>query len=75
MITIFIMVFISQGYKHRAAYIATQGPLKETAGDFWKMVWEYESKCIVMLCALEENGEVSINHHNNSIAYGIYRYM
>ena len=32
--------------------------MEETVSDFWRMVWEYQSKCIVMLCKLEENGEV-----------------
>ena len=47
-----------QGYKQRKAYIATQGPLESTVCDFWRMVWENESKCIVLLSNLKENGEV-----------------
>jgi len=47
-----------QGYRKRNAYIATQGPLPSTVNDFWQMVWEYESKCIVMLCNLQEDGVV-----------------
>ena len=38
--------------KHNA-YIATQGPLPETFGDFWKMVWSYKSATIVMMTKLE----------------------
>ena len=53
----------TQGYKHRRAYIVTQGPLKETAGDFWRMLLEFNSKCIVMLCSLNENGEVCVIIH------------
>ena len=30
--------------------IATQGPMPETIGDFWEMVWENNVKYIVMLC-------------------------
>lgn len=29
--------------------IATQGPLLDTVRDFWKMVWDQESNCIIML--------------------------
>ena len=47
-----------QGYRQKKAYIATQGPLPHTVNDFWRMVWEREVKCIVMLCRTEEKGEV-----------------
>ena len=36
--------------------IATQGPMPETIGDFWEMIWENNVKYIVMLCELEERG-------------------
>ena len=26
--------------------------------DFWRMMWEYRCGCIVMLCQLEEDGQV-----------------
>ena len=47
-----------QGYKQRDAYIAAQGPLENTVEDFWRMMWEYQCGCIVMLCQLEEDGQV-----------------
>ena len=53
---------VVQGYRQKGAYIATQGPLPHTVNDFWRMVWEQEVKCIVMLCKTEEKHEVS-NHY------------
>ena len=38
--------------------MAAQAPLASTANDFWRMVWEFKSRAIVMLCQLEENGQV-----------------
>ena len=32
------------------AYVATQAPLPETVADFWRMIWEEEINCIVMVC-------------------------
>lgn len=36
------------------AYIATQAPLSNTIGDFWRMVWEQQSRVIMMLMAVNE---------------------
>ena len=47
-----------QGYRQKGAYIATQGPLPHTVNDFWRMVWEREVKCIVMLCKTTEKDVV-----------------
>lgn len=45
-----------QGYKEKEAYLATQAPLENTVADVWRMVWEKQSSCIVLLCQLEEDG-------------------
>ncbi|KAK7011683.1 mucin-22 [Biomphalaria glabrata] len=38
-------------------YIATQAPIDKTLTDFWTMVWQQNSKAIVMLTQLEEDGQ------------------
>jgi protein tyrosine phosphatase len=37
-------------------YIATQAPLENTVADFWRMIWQENSKVILMLTDLTENG-------------------
>ncbi|EHB06078.1 Tyrosine-protein phosphatase non-receptor type 18 [Heterocephalus glaber] len=37
------------------AYIATQGPLPHTLLDFWRLVWEFGVKVILMACRETEN--------------------
>ncbi|XP_068607269.1 tyrosine-protein phosphatase non-receptor type 1 [Brachionichthys hirsutus] len=37
-------------------YILTQGPLPNTCGDFWEMVWEQRSRGVVMLNRVIEKG-------------------
>ncbi|XP_054555424.1 tyrosine-protein phosphatase non-receptor type 18 [Talpa occidentalis] len=39
------------------AYIATQGPLPNTLLDFWRLVWEFGVKVILMACREVENGQ------------------
>uniref|UniRef100_A0A1A8AX03 protein-tyrosine-phosphatase n=1 Tax=Nothobranchius furzeri TaxID=105023 RepID=A0A1A8AX03_NOTFU len=37
-------------------YILTQGPLKNTCGHFWLMIWEQKTKAVVMLNRVIEKG-------------------
>ncbi|KAI4889649.1 hypothetical protein NFI96_031465 [Prochilodus magdalenae] len=47
------------GYRKQNAYIATQGPLPETFGDFWRMVWEQRAASVVMMTKLEEKSRIN----------------
>ena len=48
-----------QGYKKRRAFIITQGPMRSTARDFWKMVYSRKCSVVVMLSDLIELDEVA----------------
>ncbi|KAH8307770.1 hypothetical protein KR044_012908, partial [Drosophila immigrans] len=61
-------------------YIACQAPLESTIGDFWRMIWEQQSRVIVQATDLNENGiercaeylppSVTLDNHSS---YGDYQ--
>ncbi|XP_047647081.1 receptor-type tyrosine-protein phosphatase H [Phacochoerus africanus] len=44
-------------------FIAAQGPLPQTVGDFWRLVWEQQSHTLVMLTNCVESGRVKCAHY------------
>ncbi|XP_006834287.1 PREDICTED: receptor-type tyrosine-protein phosphatase V-like [Chrysochloris asiatica] len=62
------------GYTHPQEFIATQGPLKKTLEDFWRLVWEQQVHIIVMLTVGMENGRVLCEHYwpadSTPVTYG-----
>uniref|UniRef100_A0A8C5KPM7 Receptor-type tyrosine-protein phosphatase H n=1 Tax=Jaculus jaculus TaxID=51337 RepID=A0A8C5KPM7_JACJA len=44
-------------------FIAAQGPLPHTVGDFWRLVWEQQSHTLVMLTNCMESGRVKCEHY------------
>ncbi|CAI8053566.1 Receptor-type tyrosine-protein phosphatase alpha, partial [Geodia barretti] len=46
-----------RGYKQQRAFIITQGPMRSTARDFWKMVYRRKCSVVVMLSDLVEQNE------------------
>ncbi|XP_071062528.1 receptor-type tyrosine-protein phosphatase S-like isoform X1 [Pseudochaenichthys georgianus] len=51
------------GYRKQNAYIATQGPLAETFGDFWRKVWEQRAASVVMMTRLEEKSRIKCDQY------------
>ncbi|KAI9499166.1 protein-tyrosine phosphatase-like protein [Zychaea mexicana] len=56
-------------------YISTQGPLPATFGDFWTVVWEQETRVIVMLTKEEEMNRIKCHRYwpssvGESVTYG-----
>ncbi|KAF5399890.1 Tyrosine-protein phosphatase non-receptor type 9, partial [Paragonimus heterotremus] len=46
------------GYRQKNAFICTQGPLPETVGDFWQMIWDYRVPIVVMITKIFEADRV-----------------
>ncbi|XP_068178773.1 tyrosine-protein phosphatase non-receptor type 9 isoform X2 [Antennarius striatus] len=61
--TDYINASFMDGYKRGNAYIATQGPLPKTFGDFWRMVWEQMVLIIIMTTRVVERGRVKCGQY------------
>ncbi|RCH99221.1 hypothetical protein CU097_015239 [Rhizopus azygosporus] len=56
-------------------YISTQGPLPATFNDFWQVVWEQDSRVLVMLTKEEEMNKIKCHRYwpskiNEPVQYG-----
>ncbi|PAA78987.1 hypothetical protein BOX15_Mlig026250g5 [Macrostomum lignano] len=63
------------GYRRQNAYIATQGPLPDTIGDFWRMIWEQKTSTVVMMTRLEERSRVKCDMYWPNKGSEVFDYM
>ncbi|PIK47362.1 putative receptor-type tyrosine-protein phosphatase alpha [Apostichopus japonicus] len=56
-------------------FIQTQSPLASTVEDFWRLVFDYDCKCILMLNTIDESDESLMvywpNAHNATASHGL----
>ena len=54
------------------AYIASQGPQPNTVDDFWRMLWQYEIRVVIMACNEFEGAKV-IKASFEKVTYNFHR--
>lgn len=64
---------MAENYETRN-YIVTQGCLNNTVNDFWKMIWQEDSRVIVMITKLIEKSKVGFYYGflNNLMLFILY---
>ncbi|KAJ8016574.1 hypothetical protein DPEC_G00008650 [Dallia pectoralis] len=66
-----------KGATQTRKYIASQGPLINTLVDFWRMIWQYDVKVIIMACREFENGKKKCERYWTNFAetvpFGVFR--
>ncbi|KAG0164933.1 hypothetical protein DFQ28_007292 [Apophysomyces sp. BC1034] len=56
-----------QGPQPYRRYISTQGPMPDTFADFWQVVWEQNSRVLVMLTKEEEMNKIKCHRYWPSV--------
>nr|ACE75202.1 protein tyrosine phosphatase [Glyptapanteles flavicoxis] len=50
------------GFEDKNKYICCQGPMKNTAGDMWKLIWENDVRIIVSLTVMDSEDEICYDY-------------
>jgi protein tyrosine phosphatase len=59
----YINASYADGFNKRRAFICTQGPQQNTISHFWQMIWENNSRIVVMTTRLMERGKVKCHKY------------
>ncbi|XP_052064146.1 receptor-type tyrosine-protein phosphatase mu-like [Mytilus californianus] len=59
----YINASLVDGFEKESCYIASQGPLKHTFTDFWAMIWQNNTRKIIMLTNLMEVAKVKCDKY------------
>ncbi|CAC5418228.1 PTPRT [Mytilus coruscus] len=62
----YINAVIIPGYADKSKFLVTQCPLQETVVDFWTMVYDHDSKIVVLLDQLNKNGQLWLENASNT---------
>ncbi|XP_064634475.1 receptor-type tyrosine-protein phosphatase R-like isoform X2 [Lineus longissimus] len=64
LLTTYINANSIRGYAgEEKAYIATQGPISNTVYDFWRMLWQERTPCVIMITKLMEKGKMKCEQY------------
>eukprot|EP00111_Clytia_hemisphaerica_P023294 TCONS_00068552-protein len=68
----YINANIIKDHVKKVCYIASQGPMPQTVVEFWRMIWGYQVKLIIMACREIEMGKARCQRYWPSKSEEVY---